>query len=638
MDSSAPTASALPNPSEIRRRLERAGGPAPAAVGEADAALWDVTESVLGRHWRLSDCPPADSQAIAAACDVPEIVARLLALRGVGRDVAERYLSPTLRDLMPAPATLKDMDTAIARLARAVERDERVCVFADYDVDGATSAALMLRLLRALGLDPMLYVPDRIAEGYGPSAEAFARLAEAGTDLVITVDCGVAAVDALEAAQASGLDVVVIDHHLADEMLPPAVAIVNPNRLDDASGLGALAAVGVTFMVCVGLVGHLRREGFAGDLPDLRQWLDLVVLGTVCDVVPLTGLNRAFVVQGLKVMAQLLDGAGTTRFAGLPALAQVAGLSERPSPYHLGFILGPRINAGGRVGQADLGARLLTTEDPEEALRIARELDAFNAQRRDIEADVLADAIAQGEAALAAWPARPVLVVQGEGWHAGVIGIVAGRLKDRFERPVLALGIDGTQAKGSARSVAGVDLGAAVIAARDEGLLLKGGGHAMAAGLTVAADGIDALDRFLCARLAMAVAESQADLSFSIDAIVSLPGANRALFEAMQAVGPFGAGAPEPVIAIRDAHVEWVQVVGEAHLRVTLSTPTGARLKAMAFRALGTPIGDALVDGAGMSVHVAGHLRADNYKGRSDVQLHIMDLAHAGGAPCAATY
>ncbi len=627
----------LPDPSAARRRLAAAGSLAASddtgVVDLEDQALWGVSESATGHVWRLRDCPLSEVQALAAAHALPELVARLLVLRGVTADQAALYLHPTLKDLLPDPDTLQDMQVAVARIVKAVQSREKVCVFADYDVDGGTSAALMLRLLRALGLEPDLYVPDRVKEGYGPNGPALREIAKTGVSLVITLDCGATAVEALEEGARAGLDVVVIDHHLVEGELPRAVGIVNPNRPDDISGLGTLAAVGVTFVVSVGVLRALRLEGWfdkAGvAMPDLRHWLDLVALGTVCDVVPLTGLNRAFVVQGLKIMAGQIAPGAQPPFPGLAALAQVTSLTEPPGTYHLGFILGPRINAGGRVGRADLGARLLSTTDAEEALTLARELDAFNGQRRDIEAAVLDDAIGQAEAALETWPGRPVLMVHGEGWHPGVIGIVAGRLKERFKRPTLALALDGDTATGSGRSVTGVDLGAAILEARDQGLLLKGGGHAMAAGLTVAVDCLDVLDRFLTDRLGNAVAEARADTSLWVDATIALSGATRSLYETLEATGPFGAGSPEPLVALRDAQIDWVQVVGEAHLRVTLASPEGAKLTAMAFRAVDTDLGRLLMEASGSAVHITGHLRADNYKGRNGVQLHIVDAAPA---------
>ncbi len=594
-----------------------------------------MVDSAQGRRWRLRQVPLEGVQDLAAAHGLPELVARLLTAKDVAKDAVPGFLAPTLRDLMPDPDSLLDMDKAAARIADGVERREKICVFADYDVDGATSAAVMLRTLRALGADPMLYVPDRIDEGYGPNADAMAALAADGVDLVITLDCGTTAHGALEAARDAGLSLVVVDHHMAEGTLPPAAAIVNPNRPGDGSGLGHLAAVGVTFLTCVALLRTLRERGsLAGKGPNLLDWLDLVALGTVCDVVPLTGLNRAFVVQGLKVMARSADPASLDKpFPGLAALARVAGLSETPGAYHLGFILGPRLNAGGRVGRADLGARLLSLTDGDEGLMLAQDLDGLNQERRAIEAEVLDTAMVEAERALDAWPERPVLLVSGEGWHPGVIGIVASRLKDRFNRPALVLGVNGDQAKGSGRSISGVDLGAAVLAAREAGLLVNGGGHTMAAGLTVARDSIADLDAFLCRVLGHDVDVARMDQDLWVDATVSLQGASRTLLDTMAATGPFGAGAPEPVIAIRDVVLDWVQEVGESHLRLALTSPSGARLTAMAFRARGTDLGVFLEASRGGVIHVCGTLRADNYKGRNGVQLHLKDAAPVSGQP-----
>ncbi len=630
----APQKTALPDPAAVRARLAAEGRPtdAPSRADAADAGgarscLWDVDCSVNGRRWRLRDAPLETVQAIAAVGDVPEMVARLLAQRGVAPEDIGTYLAPTLKALMPDPSVLTDMDRAAARLADAIDRAEPVAIFADYDVDGATSAAVLARFWRALGQDARIYVPDRIDEGYGPNAPAMRMLAEDGARLVVTVDCGVTAFDALDAAAEAGLDVVVVDHHQAEDRLPRAHAVVNPNRKDDTSGLGHLAAVGVTFVTLVAVARDLRARGWfertGVPSPDLRRWLDLVALGTVCDVVPLRGLNRAFVVQGLKVMAR-------RETPGIDALMTVTALTDPPEPYHLGFVLGPRVNAGGRVGRAGIGAQLLAGEDRAEAARLAADLHGLNAERREIEQTVLDQALAQADAQIEAWPERPLVMVTGTGWHPGVIGIVASRLKDRMERPCFVLAEANGIAKGSGRSVAGADLGAAVLAAREAGLVVNGGGHAMAAGLTVAADGIDALEAFLGRALSEAVAQYRADPSTFVDAVVSLPGATRALFDVVQRAGPFGAGNPEPVIAMRDVVVQWVVQVGETHLRAVLATPEGTRLTAMAFRAWDTPLGEALRAAQGGCVHVLGRLRADNWKGRNDVQFHLEDVALPG--------
>ncbi|MEL0144869.1 MAG: single-stranded-DNA-specific exonuclease RecJ, partial [Alphaproteobacteria bacterium] len=455
-----------------------------------------VERSVTGKRWVLREADNRMGMALSQRLGVPEIVGRVMAARGIGIDEAEAFLNPTLRDALPDPAVLEDMTRAAERLAAAIRDGESIAVFGDYDVDGATSSALLARFLSALGVPARIYIPDRIAEGYGPTSPAMLRLNAEGADLVITVDCGTTAFAPLEAAADAGVDVIVVDHHVAEPALPRAIAVVNPNRLDDRSGQGTLAAVGVTFLLTVATNRILRDIGWYESSgrkePDLLGLLDLVALGTVCDVVPLTGLNRAFVSQGLKVM-------GKRRNPGLVALSDVARVESKLTEYHAGFLLGPRVNAGGRVGEAGLGARLLMTTDSGEALELAQKLDVWNAERREIEAHVLDEAIAQVEDAdLSA----AMLVAAGEGWHPGVIGIVAGRLKERFNRPAFVIGFEGSEGKGSGRAVEGVDLGSAVIAARQAGLLINGGGHKMAAGLTVAREKLGALRDFLEERVA----------------------------------------------------------------------------------------------------------------------------------------
>ena len=454
--------------------------------GLAQPAFLGVTRSVTGRRWRARAEDNRLVQALSQRLGVPELIARVLAGRGVDLEHGDTFLQPTLRDLLPDPSAFRDMDRAASRIVTALQSHESVAVFGDYDVDGATSAALLGLFFRSVGAEIRVYVPDRLREGYGPNAPALLRLAAEGVKLVITVDCGTLAYAPLAAAAAAGLEVIVVDHHLAEPALPTAVAVINPNRLDEDGGHRQLAAVGVAYLLVVAVNRALRDAGWYATrpAPNLLQWLDLVALGTVCDVVPLTGINRALVGQGLKVMAQRGN-------IGLAALADVAGLSEPPGCYHLGFLMGPRVNAGGRVGQADLGARLLTTEDPAEATALARELDRLNAERRGIELGVQAEAEAQAAAQSDATDgAGPLVVAAGRGWHQGVIGIVAGRLKERYRRPALVVALDGGIGKGSGRSVAGVDLGSAVTAAHQAGLLINGGGHAMAAGLTVAEDQI----------------------------------------------------------------------------------------------------------------------------------------------------
>ena len=595
------------------------------AVPGAEVCL-GVERSIGGRRWRMAATPEGAGAAIAQRLGLPELVGRLLAARGVGIDDAASFLDPTLRDFLPDPSGFRDMDKAVARLVRAICDGEPIAVFGDYDVDGATSAALLHRFAAAVGAPLRLYVPDRIAEGYGPNEAALLRLKAEGAAVVVTVDCGVTAFAPLAAAAAAGLDVIVVDHHDSEPTLPPAVAVVNPNRLDETAEIagryGRLAAVGVAFLLIVALNRALRRAGWYGVArpePDLMQWLDLVALGTVCDVVPLTGLNRAFVAQGLKVMARRGN-------AGLAALADVAKLSEPPGAYHAGFVLGPRVNAGGRVGAADLGARLLATDDAAEAARLAARLDDLNRERRAIERAVLDAAMAQAEAATGG----AVVLAAGEGWHPGVIGIVAGRLKERFGRPACVVALADGIGRGSGRSVAGVDLGAAVIAARQAGLLINGGGHAMAAGFTIAADKLPALAAFLADRLAAAVVDRVPFLA--IDGALGPAAATPELAAEIARLGPFGSGNPEPRFAVPAARVVRADPVGADHVRCVLAGGDGARLDAIAFRAFETGLGQALLQARqATALHVAGHLRAETWQGRRRVQLFIEDAAPAFG-------
>ncbi|MGB6087221.1 single-stranded-DNA-specific exonuclease RecJ, partial [Parvibaculum sp.] len=553
------------------------------------------------------------------------IVARVLAGRGVAPEDCAAYLAPSLRTLLPDPSTLADMDKAAVRVADAIIAGEKIAVFGDYDVDGATSSALLHRFFREVGRELRIYIPDRIREGYGPNAPALKRLKDEGIDLVITVDCGTMAHKALGIAADYGLPSIVIDHHQAEPALPPAFALVNPNRLDDDSGLGQLAAVGVTFVFLVALNRALRDRGFYGAdraEPNLMQWLDLVALGTVCDVVPLQGLNRAFVAQGLRVMARRGN-------VGLSALAEVARMNGAPAPYHCGFLLGPRVNAGGRVGRADLGVRLLTTENELEAHALAEELNVMNAERQAIEAQVLEQALAQVDERLSASRANtppPLIIASGRGWHPGVIGIVASRLKDRYERPSLVIALDEKgEGKGSGRSLTGVDLGRAVTAALEAGLLINGGGHAMAAGLTLREEKIEALDAFLSKRLADDVAIASEARVLKLDGAIAARGATRDLYDLVQQAGPYGAGNPEPRFAVPSVRVVRADIVGNAHVRCILAGEDGERLKGIAFRAAESPVGAVLLDkGAGL-LHIAGRLSADDWQGRREVQLTIED-------------
>ena len=558
--------------------------------------------------------------------DLPDAIARILAGRGFTPDTAEPFLNPTLRELMPDPLSLTDMDKAVTRLQAAIENRERAAVFGDYDVDGATSSALLIRFFRAIGLDLTSYIPDRMKEGYGPNAEALRKLADDGVTLVITVDCGITAYEPLASASSNGLDVIVVDHHKADEQLPEAAAIVNPNRLDDTSGQGQLAAIGVTFLVLVALNRALRESGWYTDNaieePDLRNWLDLVALGTVCDVVPLHGLNRAYVNQGLTVLNR-------SQNAGLVALAKAARMDGPPRAFHLGYLLGPRVNAGGRVGDASLGTRLLISDDPDESAALAMRLNEHNANRKEIEAAVLYEAIEMAESQ--SDPAASIIFVAGADWHPGVIGIVASRLRERYDLPACVIARDGGMAKGSGRSVPGVDLGRAVLAARDAGLLFTGGGHAMAAGFVVEEAKLDAFHDFLTAHIADQVASGGAPALFGVDAVVSVEGANLDLVRSLSRLEPFGSGNEEPKIAISEAQVVHSDVVGQGHVRCQLSGRSGGRLKAIAFNSVDSDLGHALLNAQGRPVHLTGSLREDNWQGRTSVQLVIDDGAWTAG-------
>lgn len=590
------------------------GGPS------AEPAFLGVERSVTGRRWRAR---PGDMRAAAAISErhgLPEIVGRMLAQRGVGPDEAPGFLAPRLRDRLPDPSHLVDMDRAVARILLAVQRGERIVVFGDYDVDGATSAALLRRFFAAVGIDIGVYVPDRMREGYGPNAAALARLKAEGAGLVVTVDCGTTAHEPLAAAAADGLDVIVIDHHVAEPLLPKAFAVVNPNRLDEASPHGNLAAVGLVFLLVIGVNRALRAAGWyaARAEPDLLLWLDLVALGTVCDVVPLTGLNRALVAQGIRVAR----GGGN---AGFAALASIAGMSGPVDAYQLGFGIGPRVNAGGRVGAADLGARLLATDDRALAAELAQRLDGHNRERREIEAAALEQAIAQVEAI----PQSPSLVfVANEGWHPGVIGIVAARLKDRYNRPACVVAVDGSVGKGSGRSIPGIALGPAVIAARQAGLLLNGGGHAMAAGFTIASGRVEELREFLAARLGDGLDVAGLVPELSIDGALSAAAAQARLIDHIDALAPFGSANPEPRFAFPSLRVVHAEPVGTGHLRVTLADVLGeGQLRAIAFRVGGMPLGEFLAGMRGRAVNVAGHLCRDTWRGGDAVQLQIDDAA-----------
>ncbi len=582
-----------------------------------------VEHSLSGKRWRSRLTDERLAAAIAQKLSVPEIIGRVLAARDVGLDECGRYLDPTLKDLMPDPSCLMEMDQACDRLARCITDGKTVGVFGDYDVDGATSAAVLHRFVSMAGGTCHSYIPDRIKEGYGPNLPALEKLHGDGADVIVTVDCGITAFDVIDAATERGIDIIVIDHHLAEVRLPKAVAVVNPNRLDDESGLGQLAAVGVTFMLIVGVNRHLRQAGWYQTRPEpkLQSLLDLVALGTVCDVVPLKGLNRALVTQGLKIMAKRLN-------PGLVALSDVAGIHEPPAAFHLGYILGPRVNAGGRVGQPDLGARLLSSDDPDLVRPIAQRLDDYNLERRAIEAAVLEEASLQVETTATGEPNAPTIAV-GQDWHPGVIGIVASRLKDRFGKPAIVISLSDGIGKGSGRSIPGVDLGAAVTAARQAGHLINGGGHKMAAGLTVDEASVPVLQAFLSERLSDAIAASTRGASLGLDGSVTAAGANLDFVGTLQKAGPYGAGNPEPRFVIPNAQIVKADIVGENHVRCIITDSTRARLNTIAFRSADTEMGRNLLNHGGLTFHLAGHLRTNFWRGEASVQLTVDDAAKA---------
>lgn len=579
-------------------------------------AFLNVEQSLTRRRWVGPDAEvERRAEGLAQAAALPLPVARVLAERGVASAEAAGFLAPTLRDLLPDPRRLRDMHKAAARLLQAARGAERIAIFADYDVDGGASAALLLDWLRAQGRPATLYIPDRIDEGYGPNAPAIAMLA-ADHDLIVCVDCGTMSHDALAAA--AGVDVIVLDHHLGAETLPPALAVVNPNRQDEGGELGHLCAAGVVFLTLVEANRQAREAGH-GPMPDLLPMLDLVALATVADVAPLVGVNRAFVRQGLTIMARRAR-------PGMAALADAARLDCAPSVFHLGHMLGPRINAGGRVGRADLGARCLAACDAADAATLAAELDALNHERRAIEAAVREAALAQAEARgapIVAWAA-------GAGWHPGVVGIVASRLKDATGRPAVVIGLEGGVGKGSARSVAGVDLGRAIHRLAAEGLLLKGGGHAMAAGLTVAEDRIEPAMVRLAELLAPDLAVAPGRGTLRISGLLAAGGATPALCAMLESAGPFGAAAPAPRFAVPDLRLERTATMGDGqHLRLSLRPPGGASLQAVAWSAMASPLGPALLAAQGTRLHVAGRLELSQWQGRERLRLRLDDAAPA---------
>jgi single-stranded-DNA-specific exonuclease len=599
-----------------------------AAAIKADAppearAFLNVERSLTDRRWRTRDAELSPVEALRRSFGLPEIAARLLAARGVKLDDAKIFLEPTLKALFPDPSRFMDMDKAASLIEDAIVSGRKCAVLADYDVDGATSGAQLVRYFRARGRELQIYVPDRMQEGYGPSRIAFERLKADGVELVITVDCGATSEAALDFAVELGVDVIVLDHHLMGGPPPKALAVVNPNRLDDTSEQGTLTAAGVVLVALAAINREARKRGSPGSnhLPDPKENLDLSALGTVCDVAPLQAFNRAIVTQGLKVLRN-------TKNIGLAALAEVAGRKECGSVYDLGFVLGPRINAGGRIGDSSIATRLLSTEDPVEARELAEQLEALNVERRRTEADMLQEAEI---AALAEAEKRPVVIVGSHRWHPGVIGIAAGRLKDRLMKPTIVLGgvREDEPAKGSGRSTYGVNLGGAIAAAKNAGILIAGGGHAMAAGLTMEWNRLDDLRDFLSETLTPELSAAAGEArALSVDATGGVGAMTLDLLAALDKIGPYGPGHPEPVFALADVRVCFSKLVKDEHVRFTLEDARGARIGGIAFRAMKSPLGEVLMKKEGV-FHAAVRLKRNDFNGRSTAEVEIVDMARA---------
>ncbi len=601
----------------------------PTAIPELKrSAFLGISDSATGRVWRdrLDDRGSALALAMVQRYQLPEILARLIAGRNIPLDAVDDFLDPTIRKLMPDPFTITQMEVAAHRIADAIANQEKIAIFGDYDVDGATSAALLAWLCQYCGLDPQIHIPDRIFEGYGPNVDAIRSLAANGATLLVTVDCGTTSIEPLAEARRLGMSVVVIDHHQCGDVLPEVDALVNPNRPDDISGLGHLAAVGLVFVTLVAVNRELRNRGYwvpGRREPNLMDMLHHVALGTVADVAPLIGLNRAFVAKGLIAMRRR-DHLGHT------ALMDVSRLNGPPEAWHLGFMLGPRINAGGRIGRADLGVRLLLENDPSEAAKIAAELDRLNSERREIEAAAVEQAEAEALASLGLDDKGSVIVAASEGWHPGVVGLVASRLKEKFGRPAFAIALEpGGTGTGSGRSIPGVDLGMVVKQAVTDGLLIKGGGHAMAAGVTLRKERLAEFRGYVEKAVADDVTRVRHVRELLIDAAVSGRAVTPELFRTLDRAGPFGSANPEPVVALPSQQVAFVDQVGQGHLRVRLKSSDGAMVNAIAFRVLDQPLGKALQESRGLQVHVAGTLSLDRWQGNERVQLRIIDI----GAP-----
>ncbi|MBY5809764.1 single-stranded-DNA-specific exonuclease RecJ [Rhizobium leguminosarum] len=595
-------------------------------VDPVQRAFLGVEKSALDNRWvaRLDQAGQNRALAMSQIHGLPDLIARVLAGRGVTVDEAIEFLDPTIRSLMPDPHKLTDCEKAATRLLRAIERGESVAIFGDYDVDGAASSALMFRFLSHFGVRANIYIPDRVFEGYGPNPAAINQLIDNGAQLIVTVDCGSTSHEALAAAAARNIDVVVIDHHQVTHELPPCHALVNPNREDDLSGQGHLCAAGVVFMVLVATLRLLRAAGNKRILAlDLLQWLDIVALATVCDVVPLKGLNRAYVVKGLVAARHQSN-------AGLAALFRKAGLAGPVTPYHFGFLIGPRINAGGRIGDAALGSRLLTLDDAGEAEVIAQRLDELNRERQAMEAIMLQEAEAEALAEYGDGEGASVIVTAHEKWHPGIVGLIAARLKEKFKRPAFAIAFDPSgRGTGSGRSINGFDMGRMVRAAVNEGLLVKGGGHAMAAGLTVERTDLGRLRTFFTEKAERTVASLVANETLKIDGAIGASGATLELIDRLEAAGPYGSGHAQPLFAVPAHRLRDARLVGEKHVKVTLEAMDGSRLDGIAFRAADTPLGNLLINSRGASLHVAGSLGADHYQGTRRIQLRVCDAAPA---------
>ncbi len=595
--------------------------PADQSAAFADLALPPIAQTASGRRWHLREADGREALAMAQQAEIEPLLARVLAARGVTCQNAQAYLNPTLRDSLPDPNVLKDMEAATSRITGAIIADERVGVFGDYDVDGTSAAAILKQYFNAIDAPLEIYLPDRMSEGYGPSIDAFLTLKRQGAKVIITVDCGAAAHEPIEQAAAQDLDIVILDHHMMNGPPPTgAVATVNPNRPDDISGLENLSAAGVAFMTVIAVNRALREAGYFKDRaePNVLQLLDLTALGLVCDVMQITGLTRVLVAQGLKVLGQ----GGNP---GLAALGARAGMKGPPSTYHLGFLLGPRINAAGRIGHARLAFELLTTTDDTRRQYLAEKLHVMNVERQAIEAAVQEEALRAIETGKLYQDAA--IIVAGEGWHPGVVGIVAGRLKEKFDRPVVVIGVNDGAGKGSGRSITGVDLGGAISAAKNDGLLIAGGGHAMAAGLTIAPRHVAALRQRLNDALAADVAAARENRTLEIDAVIAPGAVSKTFAEMIALAGPYGPGNPEPVFALTDMRADYVKTVGQNHISLTLKGDAGQSVRAIAFRAEGEALGEVLR--AGGRIHIAGRVKADDWRGGDAGQLQIGDAAPA---------